>query len=165
LESQEQTYSELSEEFISLVFSPNPLRDNVKVIVDGEDITYINRDRFIELLKTILDYSNPKIKESISVIELFMAEYGGWMLYDRPSNTCRELQEEAAREYIHMSSVRKEGLQADYDQKFGIGMDESAMSRFGEITAINVPRKTISRPTERYWSYGGVKPRQVQRRS
>ena len=72
--------------FIYLIIIPNPLKRNVKLIFDIDDIKItMNRDRFLSTMKTLVD------RDVYYILEQVCLEYGAPYLFDKSKNTVRRL--------------------------------------------------------------------------
>lgn len=85
--------------FFLLVFTANPAKDNVKVIVDGGDVKFsIKRDRFLDLIENYMGRAmsnacGPCIKE-----------YGTSYLINRMDGTLKKLYNSAPRSKLNPSA-------------------------------------------------------------
>jgi uncharacterized tellurite resistance protein B-like protein len=150
IDSSTEVYQELPEDFLTLLMSPNPLRDYMEIYVDGADRTRIRRERFLDLIKKILDYSNPEIKEVVSFMEVFTYEYGGWALYDRTTNTVRRLEETAAMEFLCLEEVR-DVVKADMQARRNPVVSEDMQRRYNELLQLRMGRKKKLDPNKRFF--------------
>jgi len=101
---------EYFDQFIFIVWIVNPLRDNVRVVLDDGSIKmYLKRDKFEKIMTDILNetlekdrqYTLFRIRESLRV-------YGGIFYYDRVKNDFREV-----REAVDMDNIRPHELMAE----------------------------------------------------
>jgi len=87
--------------FYIMVWTPNPNKENVKVILDSGDIQmFLKRDIFLTMLLDLLDINNKEVALSYFHIKRSCYTYGGYFLYDRINNEFRELQEQPNFERI-----------------------------------------------------------------
>lgn len=72
--------------FIYLIIVPNPLKRNVQLIFDIDDIKItMNRDRFLSTMDKLVD------KDMYYILEQVCLEYGTPYLFDKSKNTVRRL--------------------------------------------------------------------------
>lgn len=72
--------------FIYLIIVPNPLKRNVQLIFDIDDIKItMNRDRFLSTMDALVD------KDMYYILEQICLEYGTPYLFDKSKNTVRRL--------------------------------------------------------------------------
>jgi len=93
--------------FLVLAFSPNPLKGNVEVLVDGEGRYWFSRERFTEILKDTLDYSKEDSRNLIASIEVALLEFGGWFYVDRNRMLFSRLREAPPTEKLRPSDIRE----------------------------------------------------------
>jgi hypothetical protein len=92
--------------FISLMYSPNPVRDRAEIVIDGETKLWIARERFVAILKETLDYSQPRSRDLIAKVEVSLMEYGGWFEIERDTFTFKRLQEIVPNKKLVGADVR-----------------------------------------------------------
>lgn len=97
--------------FFLLVFTANPNKDNVKVIVDGGDVKFsIKRDRFLNLIENYMG------KAMRNACEPCIKEYGTSYLINRMDGTLNKLYNSASRTKLSPSAGFKYAReQADGD--------------------------------------------------
>jgi hypothetical protein len=85
---------DLFTQFFLCVWSPNPTKDSVRVILDDGGIKlYLKREKFISLISKVLNIDLPKTSYNFFRIKQSMNTYGGWYFYDRVNDEYRQLQE------------------------------------------------------------------------
>jgi hypothetical protein len=109
------------------VWEPNPNKDSVRVSLDDGAIRLIlKRQKFTDLMLSIMNIDIPEISYNFFRIKESLRSYGGHYLYDRATNTFRELQERPQLEHIHPRDLIDEArrnmpqLQHDSDQFLGL---------------------------------------------
>jgi hypothetical protein len=120
---------ELFENFIIIVYSPNPLRDMVTLLIDDEK-RIMKRETFIKLLNQTLNGAIPEIKESLSKIEMSIYEFGGWFFYDRETNQWGDLLEQPDTSRMQFSKIREDILR-DYNIEMQTRMLDLKQWRLG----------------------------------
>lgn len=104
----ERRNEELFQQFLFLVWQPNPARENVKVRLDNGEISFTLRDeKFRQLVESTLlaDGCSKEVYDNVRRIELSLNEYGTTWLYDRTNNVLRELSRVDSLEKINMKDV------------------------------------------------------------
>lgn len=91
-ELEEQTES-LFQQFLFLVWQPNPARGTVKVFLDNGEVTLrLKNEKFISLIEdTLSDGCSKEVYANIRGIILSLNEYGCSFFYDRTNNILKQL--------------------------------------------------------------------------
>jgi hypothetical protein len=92
--------AEAFETFFFLVFTPNPIKDTVRIIIDDGTIkTTLRRKKFHSVIETIcgLDMAN--------AIDSALSEMGGFFLLDREKRSIRKLMNTSDFEKLHVMDV------------------------------------------------------------
>jgi len=137
--------AEAFETFFFLVFYPNPLRDNVKIIIDDGTIrTTLRRKKFHAVIEAIcgLDLANS--------LDVAMSEMGGWFLFDRENRSIKKLQNTSDYAHLHIKDViddshkmytlgKKRSLyeQIMGDESIHVGMKSDDIFQTGKNTGIS----------------------------
>ena len=86
--------------FYYLLFSPNPLRDNVKVWIDDGSVTMIlKRDKFYSMIRSLL---GPEVELKVHTA---CTVYGGFFLLDRTKGTIVQKQVLSQNEKLNPSKI------------------------------------------------------------
>lgn len=89
--------------FFYLIFSPNPLRDNVRVIIDDGTIrTTLRRKKFHDIVETLcgLNLAN--------ALDDAMSEMGGYFILDREAGSIKKLHNTIDIEKLTPNDVLKD---------------------------------------------------------
>lgn len=98
----EENDIEIATDFHYLIFSPNPLKDNVKVTDDSEMSFIFKIARFVQIIEKLCGY-----RMSIDVRNC-CTEYGGFFLLNREENYIKRLYLENVREGLNFKDLDKE---------------------------------------------------------
>lgn len=81
--------------FFFMVYSPNPIKDRVKVWIDSGDIRVsMKRTKFLNLCVSLIGI---QIQDPLSIS---LEEVGGFFLLDRQAGTLKHLQAQHEREFL-----------------------------------------------------------------
>lgn len=90
----EEKNKNLFQQFLFLIWQPNPKLNNVKIKLDNGEISFtLKNDAFISLINDTLLSNNPSIEiyNNTKKIELSLKEYGSTWFYDRTKNILKRL--------------------------------------------------------------------------
>lgn len=86
MEETDKDIESAMQSFIYLIIIPNPLKRNVQLIFDIDDIKItMNRERFLSTMSTLVD------RDMYYILEQVCLEYGVPYLFDKSKNTVRRL--------------------------------------------------------------------------
>jgi len=137
--------------FLLIAYQPNPLRNNVEAIVDGENKLWIERERFIKMLKDVLDYSKPDSRDLINAVEVTLYRYGDWYYIDRSKMLVSSLDEVVPFEKLEVAKLREKVLENESSMDRTVrGVDQAALSRYDQLqrAAIPKPKRKKYNPAE-----------------
>ena len=83
------------DQFMFLVWMPNPPRDNVRLILDDGTVKLnLKREKFFNILHELLQPRTREVEYNLFLIKESLSKYGGYFYYDRVKNYFKELSEE-----------------------------------------------------------------------
>lgn len=105
-ELEEQTES-LFQQFLFLVWQPNPAKGTVKVLLDNGEVTLrLKNEKFISLIEdTLSDGCSKEVYTNIRGIILSLNEYGCTFFYDRTNNILKRLNRIEGLDKLSMKDI------------------------------------------------------------
>ena len=107
IESKPKTFKEIEDQieedlhqFTFVTFISNPTTRMVQIYIDGEISNFIERDKFVKIIRDICGY------EEATKVELACMEYGVPYLYDRENKSIKQLRSIAEGRNMDLSKKR-----------------------------------------------------------
>jgi hypothetical protein len=92
LVQQEKLELEALNNFFFIVWTANPNKDNVRIILnDGTIKLWMRRDKFMKVMKDLLGPTTHELEYSLYRIEESLHTYGNFYFYDRVNNEFKEV--------------------------------------------------------------------------
>jgi hypothetical protein len=77
-----------------ILLEPLPHRDRVRIVLDDAIVKLtLQRDKFLDMMRDILDIDDPEVRPNFLRIREILYRYGGFYLYDRFENKFYDLAE------------------------------------------------------------------------
>lgn len=124
--------------FFLLVFTANPSKDNIRVIVDGGDVKFsLKRDRFLSLIESYMG------KSMSNACEPCTKEYGTSYLINRSEGTLKKLYNSAVKEKLNpvvgFKCLKKvdDSLSKEYQDSLQKALDSDMKKQQNPIFSVN----------------------------
>ena len=112
---------EVLNNFYFLIFSPNPTKNIVRVIIDDGSIKlWMNIDKFVQIIKIVV---SPEMAQAVKAA---CVTYGCYFMIDRPYNKIRKLNITSEKNIINLKSIHDDIEYAKKNNK----KDEALRKRF-----------------------------------
>lgn len=167
--SKPKTLQELEEEHLSalvncfiLVWQSNPLKNVVKLILDGgENTFYIKRERFIEVMSDILyTSSNIHYLNIIAMIKTSLDDYGNFFMFNKQTQELRQL----VKVDDELNEVKEDlaRLKKNDSESFTEQLDPQTTDKIFEMDMKdNLKKKSHKRETKRHYDLGDPRKRYI----
>lgn len=93
---------EIAEDFHYLIFIPNAIKRNVKVIDDSDMTSIFKVDKFVKIIERLVDY------HTSIVVRNCCADYGGSFLLDRNNKRIKRLDSQVIDTGLNFSELENE---------------------------------------------------------
>lgn len=132
-----KTTEEILSDFYFLIFTPNPVKSNVRIIIDDGTIKlWTNIDKFVKIIRLIMN------DEMAQVVKTACTTYGCYFLIDRCENDIKKLNIKSEESIINIKQLHN-----DIEKAKQVGdKDKALRERF--INTINTPvQERLSKQT------------------
>ena len=132
-----KTTEEILSDFYFLIFTPNPVKNNVRIIIDDGTIKlWTNIDKFVKIIRLIMN------DEIAQVVKTACTTYGCYFLIDRCENDIKKLNIKSEESIINIKQLHN-----DIEKAKQVGNKDKALrERF--INTINTPvQERLSKQT------------------
>ena len=132
-----KTTEEILSDFYFLIFTPNPVKNNVRIIIDDGTIKlWTNIDKFVKIIKLIMN------DEMAQVVKTACTTYGCYFLIDRCENDIKKLNIKSEESIINIKQLHN-----DIEKAKQTG-DKDKVLRERFINTINAPvQERLSKQT------------------
>ena len=132
-----KTTEEILSDFYFLIFTPNPVKNNVRIIIDDGTIKlWTNIDKFVKIIRLIMN------DEMAQVVKTACTTYGCFFLIDRCENDIKKLNIKSEESIINIKQLHN-----DIETAKQVG-DKDKVLRERFIAAINTPvQERLSKQT------------------
>ena len=125
---QTKTTEEILSDFYFLIFTANPLKNSVRIIIDDGTIKmWLNIDKFIRIIKLIMN------EETAQAVKTACTTYGCYFLIDRCENDIKKLNIKSEDTVINIKQLHNDIEAA----KTAGDKDKTLRERF--VAAVNAP--------------------------
>ena len=139
-----QPVSEVPENFLFAIITSNPLKDNVRVVIDDGTIKFVmKRDKFAKIIEDLCGYET-RVK-----VEMVMREFGETYVLDRTESTLTHLKPEEVDDFS-ITKIGKDTAEitkrARADAKGPFTYDERLKKEYEDHLSATFPRKNPLTP-------------------